>query len=236
MMDLVSYDERHNEENGELNQDGPEWNLSWNCGVEGPTRKKKVLELRGRQIRNAFLMVLLAEGTPMIQAGDEFGNSQGGNNNPYCLDNEVSWVDWKAARKNKELTDFVRDVLAFRKRHKILHMDHELRIMDTLSCGYPDLSYHSARAWYGEFQGRTREVGMMYCEKYAGEDSFLYVAYNLNPEKKTFALPHLPEGMSWHVAIDSGEGVYPEGEELPYTDEKTLDVAERTIIVLIGRR
>lgn len=162
------------------NHDGPEKNVSWNCGVEGPTRRKKITELRNRQIKNAFLMLLLASGTPMIQAGDEFGNSQGGNNNPYCLDNETSWTDWKAARRNEELTAFVREVLAFRKRHRILHMPQELKIMDTLSCGYPDLSYHGNRAWYGEFENGNREIGVMYCGQYAGEDEFIYAAYNLH--------------------------------------------------------
>ena len=236
MMDMVSYSEKHNEENGEQNHDGPDRNQSWNCGIEGPTRKKKITELRYRQLRNAFLMLLLAAGTPMIQAGDEFGNSQGGNNNPYCLDNETSWTDWKAARKNEGLTAFVRELIAFRKRHRILHMPKELRMMDTLSCGYPDISFHGNRAWYGEFDNGNREIGIMYCGAYAGEDEFIYVAYNLHWKEKEFALPNLPEGMRWHVAIDSSCGIYPQGEEPLCASEKMFSVPERTIKVLIGRR
>lgn len=236
LMDMVTYNDRHNEANGEQNHDGPDRNLSWNCGIEGPTKRKKIVELRNRQVRNAFLMLLLANGTPMIQAGDEFGNSQGGNNNPYCLDNETSWTDWKAARRNEELTAFVRDVLAFRKRHRILHMPQELKVMDTLSCGYPDLSYHGNRAWYGEFENGNREIGVMYCGQYAGEDNFIYVAYNLHWEEHEFALPNLPADMEWYEAIDSAVGVHPEGEEPAYIGKKTFGVPGRTIKVLIGRR
>lgn len=236
MMDMVSYNDKHNGANGEQNHDGPVYNISWNCGMEGPSRKKKITELRNRQLRNAFLMLLLANGTPMIQAGDEFGNSQDGNNNPYCQDNEISWVDWKAARRNVELTAFVRDVIAFRMRHRILHMPRELKVMDTLSCGYPDLSYHGNRAWYGEFDNGNREIGMMYCGQYASEEEFLYVAYNLHWEEQEFALPSLPEEMQWYVAIDSSTGVYPEGEEKACGTQKTFSVPGRTIIVLIGRR
>ena len=94
-MDLVSYDRKHNEANGEGNRDGENFNYSWNCGIEGPTRKKKINELRTRQIKNAFAMLFTAQGTPLILAGDEFGNSQSGNNNPYCIDNETTWLEWK---------------------------------------------------------------------------------------------------------------------------------------------
>lgn len=236
MADLVSYNDRHNEENGERGHDGPQRNISWNCGVEGPTKKKKILELRKRQVKNAFLMLLLAAGTPMIQAGDEFGNSQGGNNNPYCLDNETSWVDWRAARRNAELTAFVRDAVAFRQRHRILHTPLELKNMDSLSSGYPDLSYHSSRAWYGEFDNGNREIGVMYSGAYVGDEEFIYVAYNLHWETREFALPNLPEGMRWYVAIDTAAGVSPEGEEPAFEGEKLLTVPERTIRVLIGRR
>ena len=103
MMDFVSYDYRHNEANGEDNRDGTSYNYSWNCGVEGPTRRKAVRQLRMQQIRNAYLLLLLSQGTPMIYGGDEFGNSQEGNNNAYCQDNPIGWVDWGAFRKNSRL-------------------------------------------------------------------------------------------------------------------------------------
>ena len=236
LMDLVSYDEKHNEENEEWNQDGTNSNYSWNCGVEGATGRKKILELRRRQMRNAMLMLLLSQGTPMLLAGDEIGNSQGGNNNPYCLDNEISWVDWRAARRNENFTKFIKDAIAFRRRHRILHMPKELRVMDTLSCGYPDVSYHGNRAWYAAFEHTDRQIGVMYCGKYAGEDNFIYVAYNLHWTVNEFALPHLPEGMEWFLAADTEEGFYEEGLEPELTGQKMLEVLARTITVLIGRK
>lgn len=236
MMDLVSYDDKHNEDNGEHNQDGVVCNYSWNCGVEGPTRKRKVLELRKRQLRNGFLLLLLAQGTPMIVAGDELGNSQKGNNNPYCQDNEVAWVDWSAAKRNEDLTKFVREAIRFRNRHKILHMSKEMRVMDSLSCGYPDVSYHGNRAWYGAFEQASRQIGVMYCGEYAGEENFIYVAYNFYWAPQEFALPNIHEPMTWHVAIDTGKGVYPEGQEPVLEEKRMFTVPERTIIVLIGRK
>ena len=169
LCDLVSYEERHNEDNGEQNRDGRVQNYSWNCGEEGKSRKKKILELRNRQMKNAWCMLLLSAGTPMILAGDEFCNSQLGNNNPYCLDNEISWLDWKGYKSgNSEMFRFVKNLIAFRKKHKILHMGQELSMTDSLSCGFPGISYHSSSAWYGELDGQNRKIGVMYCGKYAG--------------------------------------------------------------------
>lgn len=239
MMDLVSYDEKHNEANGEQNRDGSSHNYSWNCGVEGKSRKKKILDLRMKQIKNAFLLLLLSQGTPMLLAGDEIGNSQDGNNNPYCQDNELSWVDWNLNKKNLEILQFVKDAIAFRKRHKILHMPYELRVMDTVSCGYPDISYHGNRAWYGAFEHTNRQVGVMYCGFYAGEDIFLYAAYNMHWVEHEFALPHLPENLDWYTAIDTGKAdgnsVYEEGSEPLLDVQNIFTVLPRTIVVLIGK-
>ena len=117
----------------------------------------------------------------MILAGDEFCNSQLGNNNPYCLDNEISWLDWKGYKSgNSEMFRFVKDLIAFRKKHKILHMGQELSMTDSLSCGFPGISYHSSSAWYGELDGQNRKIGVMYCGKYADEDELIYIAYNLS--------------------------------------------------------
>ena len=101
LEDLVSYDAKHNEANGEQNQDGPDYNYSWNCGVEGKTRKKQIVKLRQGQKRNAMFLLMTAQGTPCLLAGDEFGNSQGGNNNVYCQDNETGWVDWSRLEREK---------------------------------------------------------------------------------------------------------------------------------------
>jgi len=234
LMDMVSYDEKHNEENEEQNHDGTSYNESWNCGVEGPTRKKKILDLRYRQMKNALTILFLSAGTPMLMAGDECGNTQAGNNNAYCQDNEVGWVDWIQTRRNKEILEFVKGMLAFRKKHQILRMAEELQIRDTLSCGYPDLSYHGDRAWYGESQNGKRHLGILYCGKYAKEECFIYAAYNSHWTEQEFALPQLPEKMKWYIAIDTEIGIYEDGKELLLEEIKQFKVKGRTTIVLIA--
>lgn len=237
LCDLVSYEERHNEDNGEQNRDGRVQNYSWNCGEEGKSRKKKILELRNRQMKNAWCMLLLSAGTPMIPAGDEFCNSQLGNNNPYCLDNEISWLDWKGYKSgNSEMFRFVKDLIAFRKKHKILHMGQELSMTDSLSCGFPGISYHSSSAWYGELDGQNRKIGVMYCGKYADEDELIYIAYNMHWMEHTFALPALPGGYRWNVALDTGEGILEEDKWRLLPDSRQVQVSSRTVTVLIGRK
>lgn len=237
LNDMVSYEERHNEENGENNCDGRAQNFSWNCGEEGETRKKKILDLRRRQMRNALCIVFLSAGTPMLFAGDEFENSQNGNNNPYCLDSDVSWTDWKAYRSGKnELFRFVKRLIAFRRKHKILHMPGEFAMADTLSCGFPDLSYHGKRAWYGDFDMPGRQIGMLYCGAYAGMDEFLYVACNMHWMEHEFAVPHIPDGYEWRVAVDTAVGIYDEGEQPLLDIAKYVQVAPRTIMVFVGRK
>lgn len=237
LQDLVSYDQKHNEENGELNQDGCACNYSWNCGVEGPSRKRDVLRLRKLLKKNAVLLMMLSQGTPMLMAGDEFCNSQNGNNNPYCQDNEISWVDWSAYKKNSDFFEFVRKAIAFRKKNRVFHQEKEYRLTDYCACGYPDLSFHSNKAWYGEFEYTCRQAGMLYCKSYLQEQGFVYVMYNLHPEKQELALPKLPEHMAWHKMIDTSlEQSFCDEEQIFEKDQKTLTVPARTILVLEGRK
>ncbi len=244
MMDMVSYDQKHNEENGENNQDGEVYNYSWNCGVEGPTKKKKVKELRNRQLRNAFTILLLSQGTPLILAGDEFGNTKKGNNNSYCQDNSCSWVDWKLLETNRELYEFVKTMIAFRKKHPVFHMPKEPKVMDYLSCGCPDVSYHGVKAWCPEFENFRRQLGIMYCGEYAkkedgASDDYFFVAYNMHWEPHEFALPNLPKNLKWHIAIDTSEkehnAIYPEGSELLIKKQKQVMVPSRSIMVFISK-
>lgn len=253
LADLVSYDRKHNEENGEENRDGNDYNYSWNCGVEGKTRKKSILSLRQQQSKSALIMLLLAQGTPVLLAGDEFGNSAGGNNNPYCQDNAVSWLDWKETAAKRELHAFVKQLIALRRAHPIFHMQEQLKQMDYLSCGYPDLSYHGDQAWYPGFENYNRHIGIMYCGKYAKidrktEDDFFYIAYNTHWIDHEFALPKLPSGMSWQLVLSSSreqpqisETVRPlAGKEIPRSEEKQKQnrilVKARTVVVLTGKR
>lgn len=241
LADLVSYDCKHNEENGEDNEDGSSYNYSWNCGVEGPSRKQSVRTLRKKQMRNAWLLLLLSQGTPLIYGGDEFGNSQNGNNNAYCQDNETGWVDWSGFKRNEDMVQFVKGVLAFRKMHPVLHMDREPKGADYLSMGCPDISFHSQRAWYAGMENTNRCLGVMYCCAYGEktEVKFLYLAYNFYWEAKDFALPNLPEGCTWHQVMDTSDlegGIYEEGHQLVPENGKILSVPSRSIVVLAGKQ
>lgn len=233
MMDLVSYEKKHNELNGERNQDGSDYNYSWNCGVEGPSRKKKVSELRYKQLKNAWLMLVLAQGTPLIYHGDEMGKTKKGNNNTYCQDNELSWVNWNDIEKNRKIFDFVKKSIEFRRIHGVFHQK-QIRLMDYKSLGWPDVSYHGEKAWYPQFEYYSRNIGIMYCGAYAEDQSF-YVAYNMHWEPRQFALPCPEKGERWQVVIDSSkETSFLEGEE-GYLEEQKMYLCEgRTIAVLMA--
>lgn len=241
LMDLVSYNYKHNEANGEDNNDGSSYNFSWNCGVEGPSRKLLVRQMREKQIRNAFLFTLLSQGTPMIYGGDELGNSQEGNNNAYCQDNPVGWVDWKGLKKNETILAFAKAALAFRRAHPILHMDKELKGVDYKTKGCPDISFHGERAWYLNTDNTCRLLGVMYCGAYAQKkdgtpDDYIYIGYNLHWEPRKIALPNLPGGIKWKKAADtsdmSGCGFY---EEMQEQEEKVIEIPPRTVVVLVGK-
>ncbi len=223
LMDMVSYDRKHNEANGEDNRDGSNTNYSWNCGDEGPSRRKKVRDLRHKQVKNAMMLLLLSQSTPLIFMGDEFGNSQKGNNNPYCQDNGVTWLDWNDLGKNADLYTFWRELVALRREHPILHPETELKLMDYMSCGYPDLSYHGQSAWRPRTESYNRQIGVMYCGKYARrgrdeEDDFFYLALNMYWEPMELAMPRLPADMRWKLVKSTEEQAVrakkePEGKE-----------------------
>lgn len=232
LSDLVSYDGKHNEKNGEKNQDGPDYNYSWNCGAEGPSRKRAVMALRKKQIRNAFLLLLTSQGTPCILAGDECNNSQQGNNNVYCQDNEIGWVNWGNTEKDRELFRFVQSLIQFRKEHKVLHAPSELKGMDSVSCGIPDVSYHGECAWQIPSEISSRQLGVYYCGEGIGEDS-CFVAYNMHWLKHSFALPALKKGKKWYCAVSTDIGVMKEMEELD--NQREVIVGDRTIEIFVGK-
>lgn len=232
LMDMVSYDGKHNEANGEDNRDGNDCNYSWNCGEEGPCRRKKVFALRHKQIKNAMAMLLFTQSTPLIFMGDEFGNSQKGNNNPYCQDNAVTWLDWNDLKRNADIYDFWRELVKLRRDHPILHPGQEMKIMDYISCGYPDLSYHGQSAWRPRTEGYNRHIGILYCGKYARcsrneEDAFIYLALNMYWEPRELAMPRLPAGMRWQLAKCTEENGLSAGEQ-------NLTVPGRSCCVYIG--
>lgn len=207
LMDLVSYDRKHNEQNGENNTDGTDYNFSWNCGVEGSTKKKSILSLRKKQIKNALAFLMLSQGTPFLFSGDEFGNTRKGNNNAYCQDNEIFYVEWKEQTQLfEELKNFVKELIAFRKEHKILHMKRELKVMDSLGCGYPDISYHGQEAWRPDLSYASRLINLFLCGQYDRKDApFLYLACNMHWEVHELALPKLPKNMKWKKVFSTEE-------------------------------
>lgn len=235
MADMFSYERKHNEANEEENKDGNDYNCSWNCGAEGPTRKKQILALRQKQVRNAFTLLMLSQGTPLFFMGDEFGNSQKGNNNPYCQDNDICWLNWKDLERNKELFVFVKEMIGLRKEYGVFHQPKECMLIDYKSCGYPDMSYHGSEAWKPSWDHYCRHVGMMLCGEYVQEckGSFFYVAVNMHWEEHEFALPKLAKGMSWRTVLATGEGNVV--QDAPKA-AGSCTVAPRSIVVFKGSK
>ncbi len=238
LADMVSYEYKHNEANGEENQDGSDYNCSWNCGEEGPTRRQKVRQLREKQMKNAMCMILLSQSAPLIFMGDEFGNSQKGNNNPYCQNNSITWLDWGGIEKNARIFSFWKMLVKFRKSHPVLRPEREMRLMDYIACGYPDLSYHGQSAWRPQLEGNCRHIGIMFCGKYAKAahiqaDDFLYLAMNMHWESHAMALPRLPKGMKWKkVFTTAGHEVKENGADSNM--EYVRNVPPRSIVMYIS--
>ena len=231
LCDVVSYDGKHNEANGENNLDGPDYNYSWNCGAEGNSRKKAVNELRKNQIFNAFFLLLFAQGMPCILSGDEFMNTQKGNNNAYCQDNLISWLDWNQLSRQEELYTFVCRLIALRKA---CMKQTAKKSEDTMGrSGIPQISYHGEDAWQMPAGRASRQLGVFYHEECTEKD--FYIAYNMHWLSHSFALPSLPKGMEWVCIAGPKEGVLDEKEAVPVKDKK-VQLEERTIKVFVGRQ
>lgn len=242
LMDLVSYDQKHNFDNGENGTDGTEYNYSWNCGIEGPCRKKGINRLRKQQMKNAYFMVMLSQGIPLILAGDEWGNSQLGNNNAYCQDNEISWLNWKTTVFGKELTEFLKQVIALRKNSPHFHAITPFKKSDYLYCGYPDLSIHGTKAWYPDYSNYSRAFAVMIAGRYfekmltgkkKGRSPVkrignYYVIFNLFWQAQDFDLPALKNDHCWKLELASCDDKTME----EYIAEKRFHVPARSIVVL----
>lgn len=222
LRDLISYDVKHNEQNGEKNRDGTEYNYSWNCGVEGPSRKKEVLRRRNVQEKNALVMLLLGMATPMILAGDEFGNSQKGNNNAYCQDNVISWLDWRLLQKNQSTYQFVKKLLKYRKACALYHSNHFFSGGDAKGVGAPDVSCHGKEPWQIHFPYYSREVGVLYYGSHFGGKT-LYFVFNFHWDEHEFYLPDIKKGNRWRLLLDTYE------EEKGEVVEKKYKMQPRSI-------
>lgn len=220
LYDLYSYNTKHNEANGWDNTDGASDNRSWNCGAEGETDDPEVKMLRFRMIRNACAVLMCSRGTPMFLAGDEFGNTQFGNNNSYCQDNEVSWLDWSLLEKNRELFEFFKFMIHFRKKHTVIRK----KLPDAV-CGLGSLN---TRNEYGEpnieKEARMLSVSFAGYDSEKGKDDIVYVAVNPYWEDTRIFLPDLQGRETWYLCVNTyGDGagryVYPEGEEVRIESE-----------------
>ena len=229
LWDLYSYNEKHNEKNGEHNMDGANDNNSWNCGAEGDTRDPAVNALRRRMVRNAFALLMCSRGIPMFLAGDEFCNSQFGNNNAYCQDNITSWLDWNLLEKNQEIFKFFQHMIRFRMEHRILRTN----LSDGVS-GFPDISFHGVTPWRQEpYSDHDRYVGVLFAgwERETGPQ-VIYVASNAYWEELQVELPQLPASMCWELVTDTFEEELLPGRRLSGTG---IAIRPRSVMIFVGR-
>jgi glycogen operon protein len=206
LADLVSHNKKHNDANGEGNRDGSNDNLSWNCGVEGPTSDQAIVRLRRRQAKNLLATLLLSQGVPMLLAGDEFLRTQKGNNNAWCQDNEVSWVDWNLAETNADMLRFTQMLIALRKRHPALRRRDFFKPAPKGKQGRPDIVWHGVEPNKPDFTALSRTVALCLDGKQTGRepDRDFYVACNAWREPLAFTIPQAPNGRPWRRAIDTG--------------------------------
>ena len=234
LYDLYSYNEKHNEKNGWNNTDGDNNGHSWNCGAEGETDDPNVNGLRRRFIKNAFAALLCSRGPAMFFAGDEFCNTQFGNNNAYCQDNIISWLDWSRLEEFKEIHDFVRHMIQFRKEHPILR-----KMTKPSSCQFPEISVHNGTPFNASTDYKTKLIGIMYAGRNEEdtEDDIVFYCMNAYWEPLVMQLPVLPNGKHWHVDTNTN-AEYFDGEDFTAKTEllgvNTIRVPARTTIILVA--
>lgn len=202
LYDLYSYNEKHNWDNGWENTDGSNDNRSWNCGAEGDTDEEAVIKLRRRLIRNACAVLMCSRGTPMFLEGDEFCNTRFGNNNPYCQDNEISWLDWSNLEKNQDIFEFFRYMIRFRKNHPAIRGD-----LHPAAIGFPFISVHGEWPWQQEITSESKFLGVMFAGRVTEQnrDDIVYLAMNVYWEDREIHLPELPEGCRWRICVNTAQ-------------------------------
>ena len=232
LYDLYSYNQKHNEANGWGNTDGADDNNSWNCGVEGETDDPAILALRKQLMKNACAILLCSRGTPMFLSGDEFADTRYGNNNPYCQDNLISWLDWSLLKKNKDLFDFFQYMIRFRKDHPVIRKDLEPSYL-----GVPAMSTHGLTPDETNFSGDSHVV----CVRFAGynettqKEDLVYLAVNSGWFPVTLTLPELPEHYKWKVAVNTGDPKcqFFHKNSMP-TVESKIFLGERSVIIFVA--
>ena len=234
LYDLYSYNQKHNEANGWGNTDGYNDNNSWNCGTEGSTDDPDILALRIRMIKNACTVLMCSRGTPMFLSGDEFGDTRYGNNNPYCQDNEISWLDWTLLEKepNRDLFEFFRYMITFRKKHPSIRKDLEPSYI-----GFPSMSVHGLTPWEPDAPESSYAASVLFAgyDEDTRKEDLVYVAVNSHWQTAELTLPDLPEGYAWKIAVNTGDPLqqtFEEGE-MPAAGKQLL-LGERSVIVFVG--
>ena len=242
LHDLVAYNDKHNEANGEDNRDGANDNHSWNCGHEGPSDDPEINALRRRQIKNALTMLFVSQGVPLLLMGDEMGHSQQGNNNTYCHDSPLTWLDWGLLEQNADIFRFTQGLIAFRKAHPLLRNRWHFSEQDYLGTGLPDLSWHGRSAWQADFSAESRYLAMLLCGRHShgGQrpDNSIYAAFNSDWQAHGFELPQLPHGEQWHIVVNTGAAA---GQDIHIDQPPRLEpqshvlLGARSAVVLIGK-
>lgn len=243
LADLFAYEQKHNEENGEDNRDGSDDNISWNCGVEGPTDDPSINALRLRCSKNAMTLLLVSQGVPMLWMGDEVGRTQRGNNNPYCHDTEWNWLDWGLVEKNGEMFRFVKTLITFRRSHTSVHAADWFTGKDNIGCGYPDISWHGVEPGKPDWSATSHSLAFMLCGQHdrarGGTGEFFYAAFNMHDALLKFRLPELPYRWNWHLLADTAQpsplDIYVPGEEPSLGEHPQLTLAAKSTVLCLGR-
>ncbi len=236
MYDLYSYNMKHNEKNGWNNTDGDNNGNSWNCGQEGETDDPRIETLRRRMVKNAFVALMCSRGPVMFYAGDEFCNTQFGNNNAYCQDNIISWLDWRRLEDYQEIHDFFRYMIGFRKKHTVVR-----KTTKEASCGFPDISIHNGYPWNGGTNYTTRLIGIMYAGRDESDTGDDIVFYGMNAywEPLEMQLPSLPEGLRWRVCVNTYVE-YEDGKDIESDTDfqfgSKIKVPPRSAVVLVAEK
>jgi glycogen operon protein len=234
LIDLFSYNQKHNEANGEESRDGCNNNISYNHGAEGQTSNLKILELRKKQAKNAFAILLLSEGVPMFLAGDEILNSQNGNNNGYCQDNELTWIDWSMEKENSGMLHFVQQMIALRKRHASIMRRRFLTGKVINGRGIKDISWHGVKVNTPLWDDPDTRLLAFTLAGVEENEADLHVIINMSEKKITVELPEI-KGNKWCLSVNTSEksphDIIHRRNQKPMSNNKTFLVKEKSVVV-----
>jgi glycogen operon protein len=244
LNDVVSYNDKHNEDNGENSQDGHDHNASYNYGYEGPSPNSELEALRSRQVKNFLATLMVSQGTPMINGGDEFRRTQHGNNNAYCQNNEISWYDWSFVEKYREVHRFTQAVIALRQAHPVFRRTEFFTGHDIDGDQFPDVHWYNAEGALATWTPDDKALmclldGSQVETKAEADDVDVALMFNAEVTPREFVIPPAPSGGTWYIAVDSGQpspqDAYFPGEEVKLEAEATYLVEARSMVVLIAR-